>query len=158
MLPATAVTLVKPYFFEPFDTVNDKVKITGIGSRPDATSNKLIAVGTHLTTLGSEYVLFSMKITDNGNSGFSYQVKLSWKMTPALTEDVNPKAYHTNNRYMIWYQLPSTKDIYLFDTGKDSNNVNGMKVNRVTLPLAFRDSFRIGYVEKYTGFVGVGVN
>ena len=157
MLPTVALTLVKPYFFEPFDTVNDKVKITGIGSRPDATSSKLIAVGTHLTT-GSEYVLFAMKITDNGASGFSYQVKLSWAMSPALTEDVNPKAYHTINRYMIWYQLPSTNDIYLFDAGINSNNVNQMKVNKVTLPLAFRDSFRIGYVEKYTGFVGVGVN
>ena len=40
-LRVAAVNEVYPILLQPFDTVNDSFKITGIDSKPDATSDKI---------------------------------------------------------------------------------------------------------------------
>ena len=60
---------------------------------------------------------------------------------------------------MVWYQLPSTKEVFLFDAKWDENNCsNDFEVTKLALPLAYRDSFDVGYVDKFTGIVGIKTN
>ena len=154
-LRVAAVNEVYPILLQPFDTVNDSFKITGIDSKPDATSDKIQAVGTLYDGVVGEYVIVSIEVRDRGQN---YVVDLAWTMTPALTVDEEPSILAGESRYLIYYQDSSTKDVYLFDIGRGITNVNNIQATRFTLPAAYQSSFGIGYTSSYTGFVGIAAN
>ena len=88
---------------------NDLIKITGVTNKPDATNEKIMACGTLWDDSANEYLIFVLNVRTDA---FRVDDKISWRMIPSLTEDVNPDIYLSNAEYLVWWQL-SNKEIYI---------------------------------------------
>lgn len=62
--------------------------------------SKIQAVGTLYDGTLNEYTIVSVAVNDRG---LSYEVDLAWKMSPALTVDIEPRIVSRHSRYLIYY-------------------------------------------------------
>lgn len=154
-----ALALVQPYLFQPFDTASDTFKITGIDSQVGASDDRIMAVGTLWDNTGGEFVITSLRI---GSYGEDYAVELAWKMSPPLTEAVEARVHVGDDRNLVYFQLPSTKEIYLFNMEpnlvQSDLSTSKFTATKFILPLAYQDSFKLSFTDKHVGFIGVETN
>lgn len=115
----------------------------------------MYATGTYYDAGSAEYALMSVNINGYGTS---YEVELAWTMTPALIIEVEPVVVVRNSRYLIWYQLASSKDIYLFETARDNTNLSLVNVSKFTLPVAYQSSYAVSYSLEYALFIGIATD
>ena len=57
-----AIEKYTPTLVQPSDIVGDEIKITGVDNEPDATLEKIHAVGTWFDSSASEYIIFVLNI------------------------------------------------------------------------------------------------
>lgn len=131
-LPSRAALTIQPYVFEPVNGANS-IRFTSVDSVPDSTDT-MYATGTYFDAASGEYAILSVNINGYGTS---YETELAWTMTPALVVEVEPVVVVRDGHYLIWYQLDSSKDIYLFESPRDETNLSNVKVTKFTLPTAY---------------------
>ena len=93
---------IAPILVQPSDIVGDEIKITGVDNEPDATDEKIHAVGTWYDSSNNEYIIFTINL-ETGTSSTVLDYKFAWRMNPALTEDVNPAIWFSDEWYLVYW-------------------------------------------------------
>ena len=130
-------------FVEPTDT-SDQIKITDIDSIPG--TYKVMAAGTWYDQNSSKYVIFVMKINDQGES---HEMMYAFSLTGSyiLSQMPEPKLHYTGNHYLLHFKDPLNGDrTFMCQQSEDATSMSSLLL--VDLPSNYQgDDYQIGFVD-----------
>ena len=80
-----------------------------MSNEPDATEEKIHACGTMWDNDAGEYYIVTVNVRTDA---IDVDDLITIRMNPAITEDINPDIYYSDDRYLVWWQL-ANKEIYM---------------------------------------------